>query len=91
MIHFIDRVILLIDINVDTVDLLAILLSACSVYFFVGGILAGYISDKNECSGITVVVMLIIAGPVVSASALVYSEELGVMRVGGFYSIRNSC
>ncbi|KAK2573851.1 Glucose-6-phosphate exchanger SLC37A2 [Acropora cervicornis] len=29
----------------------------------IGGILAGYISDKMECSGITVVVMLIIAAP----------------------------
>lgn len=29
----------------------------------IGGILAGYISDKKECSGITVVVMLIIAAP----------------------------
>ncbi|XP_015748987.1 PREDICTED: sugar phosphate exchanger 2-like [Acropora digitifera] len=57
----------------------------------IGGILAGYISDKKECSGITVVVMLIIAAPMVSASTLVYSKELGVARVGGFYSIWNSC
>ena len=90
MIHFID-IISFIDVNVDTVDLLPILLSACRVYCFVGGILAGYISDKKECSGITVVVMLIIAAPMVSASTLVYSKELGVARVGGCYSIWNSC
>lgn len=29
----------------------------------IGGILAGYISDKTDCSGITVVVMLVFAGP----------------------------
>jgi len=32
----------------------------------IGGILAGYISDKTNCSGITVVVMLFGAGPMVS-------------------------
>lgn len=35
-------------------------------YWFIGGILAGYISDKTNCSGITVVVMLFGAGPMVS-------------------------
>ena len=34
---------------------------------FLGGILAGFISDKTNCSGITVVVMLFLAGPMVSA------------------------
>lgn len=36
------------------------------MYHFAGGILAGFASDKTDCSGITVVVMLVIAGPMVS-------------------------
>ena len=67
------------------IDFLPILLSTCRVYCFVGGILAGYVSDKTECSGITVVVMLIVAGPVVSTSTLVYSKELGVERAAELF------
>ena len=39
----------------------------CNVncFFFSGGIVAGYISDKSKCSGITCFVMLIIAAPMV--------------------------
>ena len=37
-----------------------------TILLILGGILAGYISDKTGCSGIVVAVMLFCAGPVVS-------------------------